>query len=144
MVTNKAYGYATSTTLKTPILISFMNQISKSLDKLHDFHEKNYKIMILIPIAIFLLSLGILVNNKMSTGEFITKDIDLKGGTVATLLWEEAWGQPDVEQLGDKLPGVTVREVKSYTGQQTVAPGPTDQKQKTGQPSSIARPVKPT
>ena len=49
-------------------------------DKIHSFYSKNYKILMLIPIIITILSLvytGIFYN---STGDFFKKDVTLKGG----------------------------------------------------------------
>lgn len=43
---------------------------------------KGFPKLILVPIVIFLISLAILVNNFIRTGDFILRDLDLKGGTV--------------------------------------------------------------
>lgn len=41
--------------------------------------------LIFVPIALFAVSVGILLLNFQQTGDFILKDIDLKGGTLVTI-----------------------------------------------------------
>lgn len=53
--------------------------------KLEEFYTKNYKILMIIPIIMLLLSLSLIFLNYMSTGELFNRDITLKGGTSATI-----------------------------------------------------------
>lgn len=46
---------------------------------------KGFPKLILVPIVIFLISLAILINNFIRTGDFILRDLDLKGGTVINI-----------------------------------------------------------
>lgn len=62
--------------------------------------DLNLTRLIVIPIALFAVSAGILFWNYSETGDFILKDIDLKGGTLITLNTEEP---VDVEALEEKI-----------------------------------------
>ena len=44
----------------------------------------NYKMFLAIPVVIFILSVGVLVNNYYQTGEWFARSIELKGGTLIT------------------------------------------------------------
>ncbi|MEK9635420.1 MAG: hypothetical protein VW079_01980, partial [Candidatus Woesearchaeota archaeon] len=48
-------------------------------------YTKNWKKLMIIPIIFFLLSCGILYNNYQETGEYINKDVSLKGGYLITI-----------------------------------------------------------
>src|SRR3972149_9435575 len=41
--------------------------------------------LVLIPVALFVFSLAVLFYNYYNTGEFVLRDIDLKGGTLITI-----------------------------------------------------------
>lgn len=47
--------------------------------------ELNLRRLLFIPIALFAVSVGILSWNFVQTGDFIIKDVDLKGGTLVTI-----------------------------------------------------------
>ncbi len=47
--------------------------------------ELDLRKLIFIPIILFVVSVGILFYNYSQTGEFILKDVDLKGGTLITI-----------------------------------------------------------
>ena len=49
------------------------------------FYNKNWKKLMILPIFLFLLSCTILYSNYLSTGEFINKDVSLKGGYLITI-----------------------------------------------------------
>ena len=49
------------------------------------FYNKNWKKLMILPIFLFILSCTILYSNYLSTGEFINKDVSLKGGYLITI-----------------------------------------------------------
>lgn len=57
----------------------------KFLAKLQDIYTKHYKKLMLVPLLILILSGCILVYWKASTGEFVSKDISLKGGLLISV-----------------------------------------------------------
>jgi len=72
--------------------------------------------LILVPIAIFLLSLVVLLINFIRTGDFILRDIDLKGGTLVTID-TAPFDTAELEQLlQDKYGTAFVSNVQAATG----------------------------
>lgn len=57
----------------------------KFITKCKDVYEKKYKLLMLIPLIMILLASGTLIYWKTTTGEFISKDVSLKGGILVTL-----------------------------------------------------------
>lgn len=53
--------------------------------KLEAFYTKNYKLLMIIPIIILILSLAFITFNFLSTGELFNRDVTLKGGISATI-----------------------------------------------------------
>ena len=53
--------------------------------KFIDIYAKHYKKLFIIPVILVLLSLGVIYNNYLQTGDFIKKDVTLKGGITATI-----------------------------------------------------------
>jgi len=73
--------------------------------------------LILLPIAFFLLSLVILAFNFIRTGDFILRDIDLKGGTVINIATLEISDTTKIEQhLSDNYGSAFVSNVRTATG----------------------------
>ena len=83
-------------------------------DKIHSFYSKNYKILMLIPIIITILSLvytGIFYN---STGDFFKKDVTLKGGISATIYTQQELSE---ENIANELEvDSTIRKLSDETG----------------------------
>lgn len=50
-----------------------------------EFYVKHNKKLVVIPIAIIILSLAIVLNNYIQTGDVVDKDVTLKGGVTATV-----------------------------------------------------------
>ena len=67
-----------------------------------DFYYENQKKLLVIPVLVFLLSSSVLVNNKLQTGQFLDKDISLKGGTVITF------------QISEKIDDLESRVASSF------------------------------
>ena len=77
--------------------------------KFEKFYDKNYKLLLLIPLVILIFSfiyMGIFYSN---TGEFFNRDFSLTGGTSVTVLGEI--NAEDLEQfLSGKLDEINIRE----------------------------------
>ncbi|MBI2655717.1 protein translocase subunit SecF [Candidatus Woesearchaeota archaeon] len=85
-------------------------------DVLFDIYDKKYKLLLIIPMLILFLSLAQIGYQLYTTGDFLNRDISLKGGVTLTIPSE---GNADIVQLqkqisGD-LPGneVIVRTLRS-------------------------------
>jgi len=81
------------------------------------FEFKNYKILLVIPLIVLLISAGILVNGYMQTGDWFKRSIELKGGTLINI---ESDKPVDTSALENSLAGkfglLTVREIRSFSG----------------------------
>lgn len=55
------------------------------LTSLVQIYEKKYKILLTITLVLLIFFAGVLVFNKIHTGEFIKKDVSLKGGLLITI-----------------------------------------------------------
>ena len=54
-------------------------------EKVEEFYSKNYKLLMIIPIILLVISLSFLGVKYAVTGEIMPRDIGLKGGVVATV-----------------------------------------------------------
>ncbi len=79
----------------------------------------NYKLFLIVPVALFIFSIGILANNYIQTGEWFERDIELRGGTLITL---ETENPTNIMELENRLSGiigpVDIRELKGLSGYQ--------------------------
>ena len=89
-------------------------------NKLENWHDKNYKLLLLIPVALIIFSLiymGIFYSNN---NDFIYKDVSLTGGTSATI-----YAKIDSEQLkldlSDKLEEINTRKIYDLITQEQKA-----------------------
>jgi len=84
------------------------------MKKLANFHDKYYKLLLLIPLILVILSfvyMGVFYSNN---GDFIKKDISLTGGTSVTIY--EKVDLEDLEQvLSSQLTDLNIREVYDLT-----------------------------
>ncbi|MBW6442705.1 hypothetical protein K0A97_02905 [Patescibacteria group bacterium] len=88
--------------------------------KLGKFHDKNYKLLLLIPIAIFIFSfifMGVFYSN---TGEFLHKDISLTGGTSITI-FEKIDINTIKDDLSNDLGSLNVREISDLITREQIA-----------------------
>lgn len=82
--------------------------------KFGEFHDKNYKLLLLIPICLLIFSFIYMVNFYSVNNDFIHKDISLTGGTSVTIYDEEGKEIDSVklvEDLSDKLENINIREI---------------------------------
>ncbi len=59
------------------------------MGKIEEFYGKHYKKLMIIPIILVLTSLFIIYNFHQRTGDFINKDVSLKGGITVTINTEK-------------------------------------------------------
>ena len=84
-------------------------------------YNKNWKRLMILPILILVISLGILGNNYSTFGDFIEKDVSLKGGYSITVETEKEFSSKDVEDIlgGDisvkKLRSIATGSALGYT-----------------------------
>jgi len=85
------------------------------LDSLKNIYERHYKKLMLIPLAIIILSAVVLGVNYGRTGEFVNKDVSLKGGLLITVSTDKSIDIEDSEKvLADALDApVKITELNS-------------------------------
>jgi len=85
-----------------------------------NFHDKYYKLLLLIPIILLAFSLIYMVNFYNQNNDFLYKDISLTGGTTVTLQ-----GGLDISKLkldlSDKLEDLNIREISDIITQEQKA-----------------------
>lgn len=79
--------------------------------KMEVFFNKHFKKLMLIPIIMLVLSIGYLFVHYSNTGEFIKKDVSLKGGITSTIYTEKSI---DVDSLENKLGDSSVRVLSEF------------------------------
>ena len=90
-------------------------QESKFLDKIKDYYYKEYKKLFWLTMILFLLSAVVIYNTYQKTGDFVKRDVSLKGGISITI----ETGFSDIvlleEILQSKHPGasISIRTVES-------------------------------
>jgi len=72
--------------------------LKEVLRKVAHIYDTKYKLLFIIPLVVLLLSLGIIANHYIQTGDFVSKGVSLKGGTTISIS-----GSADVEKLTDFL-----------------------------------------
>lgn len=75
-----------------------------------NWHDKYYKILLIIPVLLLIFSLVYMVNFYNAHGDFIKKDISLTGGTSVTL-YEKLDASELKQALEEKLQDVNIREI---------------------------------
>ena len=84
------------------------NQEHQEIKK--NWHDKHYKVLLLIPLILIIFSFIYLGNFKAQHGDFMLKDISLTGGTSVTI--NDQIDIQDLEQsLQDKLDEINIREI---------------------------------
>lgn len=81
----------------------------------------NYKMLIIVPLLVLLMSAGILMGNYVQTGEFFERSIELKGGTVITINTPSKLDTEMLEgSLSEVFDDIKIREIRSIDGYGTV------------------------
>jgi preprotein translocase subunit SecF len=75
-----------------------------------------YKTLLIIPMILLLASVAILVSGFMQTGEWFTRSIELKGGTLISVNTPESVNIGELETSLSGFGLVVVRELRSYSG----------------------------
>lgn len=92
-----------------PRIYNQMEEENKQ-NKLSKFHDKNYKLLLLIPVALLLFSLVYMGVFYSKNQDFIHKDISLTGGTSVTI--NDKINIVDLkEALSEKLENINTREI---------------------------------
>jgi len=91
-------------------------------EKLKNFYDKKYKFLLIVPILFILASLVIIGLHYSRTGEFVSRDISLKGGITVTLNTKE---EIDVNEFGDFLSSrlgkdVFVRKLTDFVSREQI------------------------
>jgi len=75
-----------------------------------NWHDRNYKLLLLIPLVILIFSFVYLGNFQAKNGDFVYKDISLTGGTSVTV--HDQVDIADLEQsVIDQLDEISIREI---------------------------------
>ena len=71
---------------------------------LENFYHKRYKLLLLIPLALFLLSIFIIWQFNEQNGDYFEKDVSLRGGVSATIYLDKEFNIENIESfLTEKL-----------------------------------------
>jgi preprotein translocase subunit SecF len=88
--------------------------------KLIQFHDKNYKKLLILPLFLILFCFGYLFFFYSQTNEFFYKDISLQGGTSVTI--NEEINSVDLQNaISGKLENVNIREISDLITQKNIA-----------------------
>tara|TARA_Y100000310_G_scaffold331110_1_gene404092 strand:- start:4296 stop:5168 length:873 start_codon:yes stop_codon:yes gene_type:complete len=87
-----------------------------------EFYMKKYKKLLIIPLIILLGSILILVSQKATTGQFIDKDVTLKGGISAEVFTSQNFNIYEIEsQFLEQFQGsdISIRVSSNLLGEQS-------------------------
>ncbi len=88
--------------------------------KFAEFHDKNYKLLLLIPLSLLVLGFIYMGFFYSANNDFFHKDISLTGGTSVTI--NEKINAVDLKNtISDKLDSINVREVSDLVTQEQIA-----------------------
>lgn len=87
-----------------------MENTAESHQSAKGWYDKWYKIMLFIPVVMLIISLVYLVNFHNQNGDWINRDVSLKGGTTITLPGDMDTASLESE-LGKKVPDVSFRSL---------------------------------
>lgn len=75
-------------------------------------YDRYWKLWIIIPTAMLLISIAILGNNIISTGYLLQRDVELSGGKIITL---EVAGDIDIARVSAQIPDASVHLTQGAT-----------------------------
>jgi len=81
------------------------------MKKIKQFYEKKYKLLLLIPVILFILSIAQIGYQQYTTGSFAEKDLSLKGGYFVKLPYQDQ----DILTLESQLTTSLERDVQVTT-----------------------------
>ena len=88
--------------------------------KVSSFHDKNYKLLLLLPAVLLLFCIFYMVYFYSANNDFFYKDISLTGGTSVTI--NNAVNAQELSQaLSSKLEGLNVREISDLITKKQIA-----------------------
>ena len=76
----------------------------------------NYKTLLIIPSILLIFSIAVLVNGFYQTGEWFSRSIELKGGTLITISSTEVMDLSAIEQALSGFEDISIRELRSFAG----------------------------
>ena len=85
-----------------------------------EFHDKNYKKLLVVPAILMLFCVGYLFFFYQQNGDFFYKDISLSGGTSVTIDGEINSNNL-LDAISSQLENVNVREISDLITQKTIA-----------------------
>ncbi len=89
--------------------------------------KKPYRIMLLISLIIFVFSVYVLVNNYTTTGDWVKKGLELRGGlSISTKVTEQVDIKSLQSDLSKKFKEITVTETSGFGGREIIVNGPSD------------------
>jgi len=87
-----------------------------------EFYMKRYKLILIIPLVLLIGSILILASQKATNGEYISKDVTLKGGISAEVFTNENFNTEEIEELflnEFKDSDIAIRTSSGISGEQT-------------------------
>jgi preprotein translocase subunit SecF len=93
----------------------------KFAENLLNFYKTQYKKLLIVPFLILVFAIGQIIFQTATTGDFIDKDVDLKGGISIQVTAKEAIDVQELDSyLGSKFPKADIKiQSLSIAGQQT-------------------------
>jgi len=92
----------------------------KKQGKFEKFHDKNYKLLLLIPLAVLIISFIYIAFFYSVNGDYIYRDISLTGGTSVTIYSEISAEQLELD-LSNQLEEISTREIYDLITQERQA-----------------------
>ena len=87
--------------------------------KLWDFYDKKYKMLLIFPFLMLVLALGQIAYQVHTTGDFIAKDVSLSGGVTVTVPYSSQVDVKAIQNSANSAFGtndISVRVLKNPTG----------------------------
>jgi preprotein translocase subunit SecF len=85
-----------------------------------NWHDRNYKLLLLIPVILILTSIIYMGVFYSQNGDFIHKDISLTGGTSLTI-YDKVDKQDLIDSISSKLDDLNIREISDLVTREKVA-----------------------
>jgi len=88
------------------------------ITKVSDFYDKNHRSLMVVTFVLLLFFLGVLGYSKLTTGEFIGKDVSLTGGLLITIKTDQAIDTQNLAQQLESTLGVStnVKSLRTVSG----------------------------